>query len=293
MDVIFSSVSAPFFAQYLADITNKKFVKWQELRNRKFRKCHLFLVGLYFPEHRIYTQLSHFKSIVILFAGSDLLKLNDLNSHKRNAIFNRLKKHGAVFATESPEIQSRIKDIYNLDTEVVYLPSKHKFSKTPLPMPDKFSIGCYMPDTLKKKFYGYKTVIQVVKKLEDVDFHFYSLVGYSANKDEKRMKNLKCHKSSVSDMRNFLGSISCGLRLTDHDTYSMSAIDYVMSGRWFINNHIMPYCDKISLHANVDEIVAVINDIRDRGGWNMKGLESYQNKHDVKVFYKRIKSILR
>lgn len=292
MNIVFSSISAPFFSEYLADITGNKFIKWQQVPLYKKKNICLFLVGLYFPRHQFYNKISHFRRIIILFAGSDILKLNEMSKKERNAIFNRLKKDGAVFATESPEIQTRIKKMYGLDTEIIYLPSKHKFPESPMPMPDKFSIGCYMPDTPKKTFYGYNTIIEVVRTLKDVDFYFYSWKGYSSDKSEKQIKNMKCLKDPVSDMSGFLKNISCGLRITDHDTYSMSAIEYNMAGRWFINNHPMPHCDKVDHIPKAEDVIDLIKKIMKRDGTNLKGKKTYDLNHSRNNFNKTIRRLI-
>ena len=292
MNIIFSSISAPFFAEYMAKITNEKYMKWQRVPlYRKSNTC-LFLVGLYFPKHQFYNRISHFKRIIILFAGSDIIRLNNMSKKDRNKLFDKLKKEGAIYATESPEIRDRIKKIYNLDTKIIYLPSKHNFPKDPMPLPDRFSIGCYMPNTSKKMFYGYKIIMEVIKELKDVDFYFYSLKGYDANKEENGIKNIKCIKKPISNMSDFLKDISCGIRITDHDTYSMSAIEYNMAGRWFINNHPMPYCDKVEHDPKVEDVVKLIREIMKRDGCNVEGKKLYDINHSLKFFKKTIKKLI-
>ncbi len=289
MNVIFSSISAPFFAKYLAKITKEKYIRWQQVPLYKKNNTCLFLVGLYFPQHQFYNRISHFKKIIILFAGSDILRLNKMSKKERNKLFDKLRRDGAIYATESSEIRDRIKNMYNMDTEIIYLPSKYNFSKTPSSMPDKFSIGCYMPNTSKKIFYGHSVIMEVVKELKDVDFYFYSLKGYDADKDEKNVKNIKCCKKPISNMPKFLKNISCGLRITEHDTYAMSAIEYNMAGRWFINNHPMPYCDKVDHNPRVKDIVDLIRAIMRRDGCNLEGKKLYDLNHSWKNFNKRIR----
>ncbi|HUS49026.1 MAG TPA: hypothetical protein VMZ91_02620, partial [Candidatus Paceibacterota bacterium] len=174
MRIIFSSISAPFFSEYLALITGEKHVSWSQVPLYRKKDSYLFLVGLYSPTNSFYQRISHFNKIIILFAGSDLLRLNKMKITDRNRLFKQLKKDGVVFAVESPEIYDRIKDMYNLKTEIIYLPSKFKFSKNLYDMPEKFSVGCYMPcneDISKDKrfFYGFNTIVKVVKELPDIN----------------------------------------------------------------------------------------------------------------------------
>jgi len=297
MRIIFSSISAPFFSEYLALITGEKHVSWSQVPLYRKKDSYLFLVGLYSPTHSFYQRISHFNKIIILFAGSDLLRLNKMKITDRNRLFKQLKKDGVVFAVESPEIYDRIKEMYNLKTEIIYLPSRFEFSKNPPDMPEKFSVGCYMPcckdiKSDKRFFYGFDTIVKVVKEMPDVDFYFYhNKGGYIERSDELEMKNFIGCTKSIKNMPKFLRNISCGLRLTDHDTYSMSAIEYNMAGRWFINNYPMPYCDKISHKAKAQEIVDKIIKVMNRGGNNIEGMVFYRSNHDKNVFYKKIKSV--
>jgi hypothetical protein len=297
MKIIFSSVSAPFFSEYLASITGEKHIIWNRVPMYRKINSYLFLVGLYSPTHSFYQRIGHFKKIIILFAGSDLLRLNKMRNKDRTILFNQLKKDGVIFAVESPEIYDRIKNIYNLKTEIIYLPSRFKFSEKPYGMPNKFSVGCYMPcnkDISKDKrfFYGFNTIVKVVKKLPEVNFYFYHNKGrYIERCDELKLKNFIGCKKNIINMPEFLRNISCGLRLTDHDTYSMSAIEYNLAGRWFINNYPMPYCDKISHKAKVSEVVDKIIEAKSRKGTNTDGMIFYRSKHDRKVFHTRIKDL--
>jgi len=297
MKIIFSSISAPFFSGYLASITGEKHVGWTRISSYRRRDSYLFLVGLYSPTHSFYQRIDHFKKIIILFAGSDILKLNKMKTKDRNRLFSQLKRDGAIFTVESPEIYDRILDMYGLKTKIIYLPSKFQFPKNPYKMPEKFSVGCYMPcskDAMKDKrsFYGFDTIVKVVKELPDIDFYFYhNKGGYEERSNELQMKNFIGNKKNVENMPKFLRNISCGLRLTNHDTYSMSAIEYNLAGRWFINNHPMPYCDKISHKAKVSEIVDKIIEVKNRETNNEDGMIFYRSKHDKKLFYKKIKSL--
>jgi len=297
MNIVFSSLGAPFFAEYIARITGKKFIRWQDVNSCRTSNNYLFLVGLYYPENKFYKYLDNFKNIIIIFAGSDILKLNKMKIKDRDRLFLMLKRKGVVFATESPEIQKRIKEIYNLDTKIIYLPSMYDFSND-CELPSKFAIGCYMPCNVSKKkskryFYGFSKILEVVKTMPHVDFHFYSNGGYVDIEGETKLPNFIHYKNTITDMPLFLKNISCGLRIVEHDTYSMSAIEYIMAGRWFINNYEMPYCEKINHDASVDEIVDVIEDVRNRNYINIEGKKIYTLNHSVSNFNQRIKDIFK
>jgi hypothetical protein len=73
----------------------------------------------------------------------------------------------------------------------------------------------------------------------------------------------------------------------------MSAIEYNMAGRWFINNHTMPYCEKVSFIPTVKEVVAAINSVRSRKILNLEGREFYLSLHSKDKFLRDIKDLFK
>jgi len=59
----------------------------------------------------------------------------------------------------------------------------------------------------------------------------------------------------VSDVRKILEKSSCLLRLTIHDGFPKSIIEFICSGRYVITNHKYPYC---KLYTDVNTITDTI-----------------------------------
>lgn len=300
MNIVYTSFGAPFFAKYLAERTRGKFQKPTDCLyySKKDRNINLFMVGMYYPKHSFYTKIGRFKKIIILFAGSDIIRIKSYSKNKRSKLLNNAVDRGAIFATESPLIRDYIKSKFKIDTEVIYLPSSYKSSVDPAPFPKRFSIGCYMPcgeskGVSKRYFYGFSKMLEVVKRVSDVDFHFYGWNGYVDVCGETKLSNFISYKNTITDMPSFLKNVSCGLRIVEHDTYSMSAIEYVMEGRWFINNHEMPYCEKVSHDPSIDEIVDVVNKVKNRSSMNVEGKKVYDINHSIGLFKGHTKEIFR
>jgi hypothetical protein len=296
MDIVFTSFGAPFFARYLAKRTGHRFLKPHQclVESKKNANMNLFVVGMYYPVNPFYRKIGRFKKVVMIFAGSDILRLKTYSKAKREKMLKDAKDRGVIFATESPITQEYIKRKFKIDTDIIYLPSSYKSSPEAPSFPSKFSVGCYMPSALskgqsKRYFYGFSTIIEVVKRMPEVDFHFYCRDGYIDLNGETKWPNLIPYNKTVTDMKSFLKNVSCGLRLVEHDTYSMSAIEYIMEGRWFINNYEMPHCEKISHKASPDEIIEVIKEVMNREGMNMEGKKIYDEYHSLTNFKRQIK----
>lgn len=258
----------------------------KKLGDKNFSKYNAFIIGFYDPWNKIWENLN-FKKIIVIFAGADITHLEEMSKTERQKFFSKLKSKRAIFATEGEVIREKIQDIFGIDTRVVYLPARFDFLDS-VPLPDSgYHIGCYVPSKLSR-YYNLDLVLEIAEKMPDITFHIYGIDGVS---DSYRKDNIVPYKDTVTDMPKFIGNMNCGLRITTHDTYSMSAIEYNMAGRWFINNHDMPCCDKISHEPTSDEIISVIHSIRNRSGQNIDGRDYYRQRHIKEVFIKRVNDI--
>lgn len=291
MSIAFASLSAGFFAESLAKATGLRY--WQCHSEAKPKDCDtLFLVGLYHPGDAFYKQIASFRKTIILFAGTDILQLQALPRSAQRSVFASLLKDRVCFATEAPTVKDRIKDLFGLRSEIVYIPSKHVFPAEEIPLPKTFAVGCYMPPS-KLDFYHHDLILGVAAKFPTVPFHLYSVVGYNHLPSTYKGNNIVPHPTQIVDMPPFLAGLSCGIRITAHDTYTMSAIEYSQMGRWFINNYSMPFCDEVAAEPSVDEVAKVLADIQNRTEPNHAGRAFYRKNHDPKTFLAKIKDLLK
>lgn len=290
------SISCDFFAGYISKIISAKHGTFSRLCGMKsdgrvvdneYKKNNVFILGLYYPTDPRWYRIRLRKGI-LLFAGHDIGELQSMDAAERQKLFSFLKSQNITFATESPIIQKRIKHLFDLDTEVVYLPAAHSFLDIPDPLPEIFNVGCYLDHG---NYYYHDLILSVVRKMPDISFNFYNIGGYEPNNEEKGIGNLICYRECISDMREFLKGISCGLRITIDDTYSMSAIEYNMAGRMFINNHEMPYCMLLPDKPTEEEVMNNIRLAASNNALNLEGKCFYDKNHKVEFFRKFLKRI--
>jgi hypothetical protein len=300
--IVFGSLGAPFFAQYLAEITNNTFCPngskdshdtYTRLHDMGSDDVNLFMVGLYWPTHKCtknFYKRSKFHQHIVLFAGADLMDMYAMNPRSRASLLRYLQDRRVIFATECPFVQDRVKTQFGIDTEIIYLPSRHKFS-TPITLPDKFTVGCYMP-YYRRPFYGWYTIMPTIQAMPDVQFHFYSVLGYQPIPEELALSNLTIHAECITDMPQFISKMSCGIRITAHDTYSMSGIEYNLGGRWFLNNHPMPYCDLLPHQPIPEQLISAIRSVQHRKSPNTSGYAHYMQFHTATKFISRLQTVL-
>lgn len=290
--IIYSSRWAEDFAKYLAALTGGQYRKTKKMYSKSGPDSYVFFVGMYCPEDSFWKKIS-FKKAIILFAGKDITQLLEMKKTDRKDLFKILSSKGAIFATEAKVIKDNIYNLFNLKTEIIYLPSKFDFSKHIHPMPSSFNVGCYMPEN-HPDYYNCKTIMDVTERMKDITFHFYSLSGSKKPIEWKnKVSNIIFYSDPIVNIPSFLNKMSCGLRITEFDTYSMSGIEYNLAGRYFINNHYMPCCEILSKKPSVQEIIEKINIVRKNIEPNIEGKKYYSKRHSVNIFKKSIAKIFR
>jgi hypothetical protein len=290
--MIFSSIAAPFFTEYIAKLAKKRHVKWGQLLRSEYKNSEVFMLGLYYPKNSFWRKVKC-KKMLITFSGSDVISLRKMKKKDRNKLILSLENKGYKFASNGNFLKEEMEQMYDFKNkiEIIKLPSPHSFDVMHK-MPDKFSVGIYMSQK-NPIFYGYNVILEVMKELEDIDFYFYSGKGYIPSKEELSLNNFKYSKKAVSDMSGFLKKISCGVRVTDHDAACMSAVEYNMAGRWFIFNHEMRHCSKLSQKPSKEEVIEMILKIKEKGETlNTEGSEYYKRHHNIKNFLKKVGEII-
>jgi hypothetical protein len=237
--------------------------------------------------------INYFKKTIIIFSGSDILQLKD--SPQRSQLIKMLVVKGVIFTSVGETLQQEVKKLFKIDSEVLYLPTPHKFPLNPPPfLEDSFSVGCYIPST-NYNFYGFPLVRAVAKLDSTIFYNIYSLNGGGRNEfgvPKFGEENLIFYEKPIlsTEMPNFISNIKCGLRITEHDGYPMSIAEYMMMGRYFIFNNNMPNCDVLN-NPNPENILVALNDIRKRKSLNIEGSKLYRSRHDQNIFKSNLKRL--
>jgi hypothetical protein len=304
-----TSTSAEFFARYCADRTGEVFhearpmmAKIDANRLGQGKDDFLFLLGLYTSigqgwASRYLRMVKAFRRAVVMFAGTDIQQIDGHPDTPK--LFQGLQAAGAVLVTESEEVRERIRQRFGLNTTVLYLPTGHVLDEDLHPMPGRFAVSCYQPVS-RKGFYNHALVLQVAREMPDVPFHFYCKGGYGdPGPDEASVPNIIFHRDDIplsrGAMQSFLSQISCGLRIVHHDTYSMSVVEHLMAGRYFVLNYRMPHCEVLDESFNdleVPNIVATLREIAMRREPNRLGAAMYRSRHTPGVFLDHLRSLL-
>lgn len=303
-EISFISFKAAYHANKLATLYGHHFFSLPRLEQHIKKKSWgsknriLFVVGGYnrangYTREEIlplYHRLAnaHSKTIVT-FAGSDILHVEGMTRAYKTQYKGFLNRHDVVVAAVGDYMAEEVREALDLSAEILYMPFNHKFDMTPAELPDKFTVGCYMPHS-GVNFYGYDVILEAIKKVPDVEFHFYSLKGFTPNAEEAEIKNLVCHKAPVTDMPSFINKMSCGLRITQHDGNPMSLAEYNAMGRYFIFNKDMPFCFCVKDNSP-DSIVEQVLIAKEAATKLNSGIDFYRARHNSDTFFKMVQRL--
>lgn len=303
-EISFISFKAAYHANKLATIYGHHFFSLSRIeghikkRGWKSKNRILFIVGGYNKANGyrkeeilpLYHRLAnaHSKTIVT-FAGSDILHVEGMTNSYKKQYKGFLQRSDVTVAAVGDYMAEEVREALGFSAEVLYMPFNHNLDVTPADLPNKFTVGCYMPHS-GVNFYGYDIILEAIKKMPDVEFHFYSLKGFAPNAEEAKIKNLVCHKDPVTDMSSFINKMSCGLRITQHDGNPMSLAEYNAMGRYFIFNKEMPFsfCVKDNSPESIIEQVLIAKEAATKLN---SGIDFYRTRHNSDAFFRAVQRL--
>jgi hypothetical protein len=303
-----TSKGCPNLSLDLSKELNTKFIPRDDIWNSNFKDINimknnnLFLIGFYDPQkwNEIYKPLlDNFNKSIIIFTGTDICQMNidyfgyslrefGYNEDEREKLINYFINNKKIFLTvENEYIKHEMKSLFNLETEVLPLPSKY-INNTRNLIVNKLKVfnkvGVYMPSKDETNWYYYNLLIEIVKDMQDIQFYFYKKGGYIVNEIEKNLKNLiPCE---VIDMNQFLDDKLCNIRITLHDGEPLTGVETIIFGRKFIFNFPMKHAEYVE--PNKMSIINKIREIQLNYEIDYEKIKYYSNRNSIKSLNKAL-----
>lgn len=211
--------------------------------------------------------------IILWWIGSDVLSLR-VNS-KCIPLFKKFKvKH----VTVSEGIHDELLGKYKLNSQVIPLvPDDDIINEE---FPKKYTVASYIPHH-KSDFYNYKFFIEVAKRCPNTKFIIYG----NKKPFNYKLKNVE-DRGWVNGTRGIVKDSNCLLRITNHDGFPKSIIEFMRAGRFVITNHEYPY---VFRSRKIDEVV---DTIKKKPTLPKEGREYYVNDLSVANFKKMLSEVL-
>ena len=275
-DLYITSKGCPLISEPISLYMNSHYISSVDITNRSYsniknmNSSDLLLFGLYDPQQWKYFYkhlLDSFKRIIIVFTGTDILQMcgkyfqydNKFTPSQKDELITYIKHaKNIICATENEYIKHEVKQLHNLDCEVLPIYSHQELTGYCKDIKEYNKIAVYMPITGNNQWYHENIITEVAKQLPNIEFHFYNRGGYVKNGIQNNISNIiACNE--VTNFSKFMEDKFCSLRITLHDGEPLTGIETLAIGRHFIFNFPMKYATLCA--PTVDSIKQTIEDI--------------------------------
>ena len=177
-DICVTSLGAPGHAFAVTEMLNGEYLRMPSFKKHHYKM--VYLLGFFTredpqqPGFVTRTHMDVFKGnkgvSVIHWIGTDILDLFWHNSFaKLKAIKAWMKREKIINLCECKETQKELAEI-GIDAKIIPIPPKKLF--TPMPLPDEFTVGVYLPAGDPAK-YKEREVWEVIRSLPDIKFYIF------------------------------------------------------------------------------------------------------------------------
>lgn len=280
-DIVVTSLGAPHHGKKMAKILGADFRQFPQMKPNRYKM--IYLLGFYpqaMENHAAIFQGSKAKRL-IHWIGTDILQFQTMPYASALKFVEMMNREFPNQLTEVDWTQKEMETL-GIKTKIVPLPILEDDKYVPTPMPEEFSVAVYMPEHHRDN-YNAELIAEIMDVMPDVKFKVF---GTASEVGEK--KNVQ-FMGYIKDMKPFIESTSCVLRLMHHDGLPLGPCEWIMAGRHAIYNIEMPYVQHVPLNKHV--IVDTIRKVR-----NLKpapgGPEHYRKWLDKDKYRKAIRKFL-
>lgn len=178
------------------------------------------------------------RRVIMHWYGSDVVQVGQFHREGSTGILEWLKSDRFLHIAPSGPLRQELVETLGIETgEPINVPAEKVFGD--IPLPSGFVIGCYMPPQ-RQKFFNLKVIDKALSPRDDLRIVFYHWLPLM-EKLEYRGKNGEYRFGlSREEYEKTLADCSCLLRIPAHDADSISAAEFLMSGRPVVSNHDLP-----------------------------------------------------
>jgi glycosyltransferase involved in cell wall biosynthesis len=308
-DICVASFGAKYHAIGMAKLLGADFTQTPNFKPNRYKM--IYLMGYYLNAadvharvimNHIYTE--HAKK-VIHHIGGDTWQFGELMGIRKVKKHTKLFKDlGIIHLCETEDAQKELAN-YNINAQIIPVPSLVEDKYEVLPMPKKFKVAVYLPSKEKDPYEKYMQglMAHVIKDMRDVKFKLFGT--------DRKGKDGNTEYDGWVDMVDLAKECSVMLRIVQHDSTPISCLDFIQFGREAITNipgfpymhHIntgdmfmVDKCDNMMLEANeiVNTIKKTIYDLKKGKGYlnSEKAREYYKLRFGQDQYVKKIKRLL-
>lgn len=227
----------------------------------------LYLGGMFIAEYsdwQLYRAIiGDAKRVIVHWYGSDVLQLQFFKDRGEKEVLEWLKQDRFFHVSPSEAIREELYDKLGIEaSHPLNVPAEKVMGN--IPLPEEFTLASYLPPG-RKEFFNYQMIEQAMKNLPETKMVFYHWLPLF-EKIEYEGRHVLRYGLSRDEYEKLISESSCLLRIPYHDANSISAAEFLMSGRPVISNHDLPHWPKmVDETMTPDQIAEVVKSVQDNG----------------------------
>ena len=256
-NVTLASLAAPHHAKRVAKILNYDYCDMFHLTRKPHNYKAILLIGWFptqavesaniFTDMTIIPKRARNVKKMIYWIGTDVLQMSMLPiGHKVfKGLVDQMNKEYIQFC--QPLVEKELKD---MGFNVINMPLPVEVEKKDIPFPKDFTVAIY--DHGRNDMYNYPIMESIAKATPDIKYVFFGnhrMVGDTDVKNIRFLGHIPIDK--------VIAQSSVLLRITKHDGYPVSPIEFLNAGRVTITNQDMSYM--IRAHIDLEREKGVID----------------------------------
>lgn len=281
-DVCLTSFAAEHHAKRCAKLLNYDYMQPEQIFSKQPKYKAIYMIGN-FPanaENNIIpfmnsktNPITPRKDVkpVLHWIGTDVLQIRKLGI-SFDALKSYVKMLNEKF-TQFCQTEENLKELQDVGLNVECIPLPIEVVSKDIPLPKKFTVAIY--DHMQNDIYCQPLMVDIIQSMPDIEFVYF---GYSQLKGTTSIKNLKFLGHIPID--DILKQSSVLLRITKHDGFPVSPIEFLCAGRAIIcNQKCVKYATQIETGVgNSEDIAKIKRDI-------MKAIRAYKKKMPSSKFF--------
>ncbi len=175
---------------------------------------------------------------VVQWIGTDVFQLRTrFNWEQLKFIRDKILSHIDIHLCNSEFLEKELREI-GIDAERIYMPLIQKPHL--MPFPEKFTVGVYYSDS--NPMHNEEFLLDIAKSMPDIDFKFF---GGSKRAVEDNIEYMEW-----KNIEEVIKQCSINIRISVHDGFPHTPIQFLMAGREVITNFEMPHTHYIPMQVD-------------------------------------------
>lgn len=231
-------------------------------------------------------------NVILQWFGSDILACRQFKERGEDAIFDWLNTDRFVHVPPSDEADIEIETLLGVKTCGKAMDVPAQKIRPILPPNEDFKIGVYMPPH-RMPFYHFKEISKAMGEMPKIKAIYYHWLPQIAEIKPDGRSELR-YGQTQEQYEKTLADCSCLLRVPQHDAVSISAAEFLMSGKPVISNQNLPHWKTlVKGDVTAEKIVKAIKKTQRNGTVPIETSDYYRDRYDPAKYKERLEEAAR